>query len=155
MTTATQNTNDQNTNDQTLWRWAECARLLLIQVALDQSLITYKELWDELNEALDVPPAGLWRRNIGIILHRVATLNKHNEEPLLTALVVTKVEGRVSNRYAEAVLERYGYLSSEPLLHAATELVKIANWVAPLAAAVTNIADVVDFLSMAPEEEEE
>ena len=155
MTTATQNTNDQNTDDQTLWRWAECARLLLIQVALDQSLITYKELWDELNEALDVPPpAGLWRRHIGVLLHHVATLNKHNEEPLLTALVVTKVEGQVSNRYAEAVLERYGYLTSDPLLHAATELVKIANWVAPLATAVTNIADVVDLLSMAPEEEE-
>ena len=154
MTTATQNTNDQNTNDQALWRWAEGARLILMQVALDQSLITYKELWDELNEALDVPPAGLWRRNIGIMLHRVATLNKHNEEPLLTALVVTKIEGRVSDKYAEAILERYGYLSSDPALHAVTELVKISNWVAPLATAITNHAEAVDLMTMVPEEEE-
>ena len=147
-------TDNQNTNDQTLWRWAECARILLIQVALDQSLITYKELWDELNVALDVPPpAGLWRRHIGVILHHVATLNKHNEEPLLTALVVTKSEGRVSDGYAEGVRERYGYLTSDPVLHAVTELAKINNWVAPLATVITNVADIVDLMAMFPEEE--
>lgn len=154
MTTDNQNTYDQNTDDQTLWKWAEGARLILIQVALEQSLITYKDLWDVMNETIDAPPlAGLWRRHIGVLLHHVATLNKHNEEPLLTALVVTKSEGRVSDGYAEGVRERYGYLTADPVLHAATELVKINNWVAPLAIAITNVADIVDLMVVAPEEE--
>lgn len=155
MTTDNQNTYDQNTDDQTLWKWAEGARLILIQVALEQSLITYKDLWDELNETIDAPPlAGLWRRHIGVLLHRVATLNKHNEEPLLTALVVTKMEGRVSDGYAEGVRERYGYLTADPVLHAVTELLKISNWVAPLATSATGLAGLVDLMTVGPEEEE-
>ena len=116
-------------DEQRLQVWAEAARLLLAEVALEGKVITYKEMWDELL-ARDVGPApqGLWRRRIGTLLCRVAQLNRINDEPLLAALAVRKSTGEVSGGYEDGVQARYGYTPHSITHHARMERFKIARW---------------------------
>lgn len=112
-----------------LQMWAEEARLLLAEVALAGEVISYRDMWDELL-ARNVGPAprGLWRSRTGTLLYRVAELNRLNEEPLLTALVVQKVTSEVSEGYEDGVQARYGYTPSNITSHARMERMKIALW---------------------------
>ena len=116
-------------DEQNLQVWAEAARLLLAEVALEGKVITYKEMWDALL-ARDVGPApqGLWRRRIGTLLCRVAQLNRINDEPLLAALAVRKSTGEVSGGYEDGVQARYGYTPHSITHHARMERFKIARW---------------------------
>ena len=116
-------------DEQRLHVWAEATRLLLAEVALDGKVISYKEMWDALL-ARDVGPAprGLWRSRTGPLLYRVAQLNRLNEEPLLTALVVQKATGEVSGGYEGGVQARYGYAPHSITQHARMERFKIARW---------------------------
>lgn len=122
-------TNYPAENEQRLQVWAEATRLLLAEVALDGKVISYKEMWDELL-ARNVGPAprGLWRSRTGPLLYRVAELNRLNEEPLLTALVVQKATGEVSGGYEDGVHARYGYAPHSITQHARMERFKIARW---------------------------
>ena len=115
--------------EQRLQVWAEATRLLLAEVALDGKVISYREMWESLL-ARDVGPAprGLWRSQTGPLLYRVAQLNRLNEEPLLTALVIQKKTGEVSCGYEGGVQARYGYTPSSIASHARMERFKIARW---------------------------
>lgn len=100
-----------------------------MEVALKGETINYKMLWDTLAETLECPaPEGLWRRRTGTLMYRVSQLNKLNEEPLLSALVVLKETGEVSDGYKGGVEARYGYMPSDIELHAEAERLKIARW---------------------------
>lgn len=116
-------------DEQRLQVWAEATRLLLAEVALDGKVISYKEMWESLL-ARNVGPAprGLWRSRTGTLLYRVAQLNRLNEEPLLTSLVVQKITGEVSGGYEDGVQARYGYTPSNVTSHARMERFKIARW---------------------------
>ena len=113
--------------------WAEAARPILMDVARHGTTITYKELWDNIQATTAETPAGLWRRHIGTILGTVAELNRHNEEPLMVALVVLKDTGEVSEGYGYGVNARYGYVPANQVAHAAAERIKLYNWMAPTA----------------------
>lgn len=114
--------------------WAEAARPILMDTARRGTTITYKQLWNRIEETTTADaPAGLWRNHIGTILGIVAKLNLHNEEPLMTALVVLKQTGEVSEGYDYAVKVRYGYTPSDQDAHAAAERIKLYNWMAPSA----------------------
>ena len=114
--------------------WAEAARPILIDVARHGTTITYQELWNRIaaTTTADTPP-GLWRRHIGNILGTVAELNRHNEEPLMVALVVLKDTGEVSDGYGYGVNARYGYTPADQAAHATAERIKLYNWLAPTA----------------------
>ena len=114
--------------------WAEAARPILMDVARDGTTITYRELWDRIEAATTETPAGLWRHHIGTILGTVAELNRHNEEPLMVALVVLKDTGEVSDGYGYGVNARYGYTPADQAAHATAERIKLYNWLAPTAA---------------------
>lgn len=105
------------------------ARHQLIKVALKAETISYSELWDKLL-ASDAGPApkGLWRYRVGTLLYRVAKLNGKNHEPLLTALVVQKLTGEVSEGYEDGVAACYGYSPANITSHARSERIKIALW---------------------------
>lgn len=114
--------------------WAEAARPILMDTARRRTTITYKELWSRIEETTTADtPSGLWRNHIGPILGIVAQLNLHNEEPLMTALVVLKQTGEVSEGYDYAVKVRYGYTPADQDAHAAAERIKLYNWMAPSA----------------------
>lgn len=112
-----------------LQMWAEEARFLLAEVALKGEVISYREMWESLL-ARNVGPAprGLWRSRTGTLLYRVAQLNRLNDEPLLTALVVQKITGEVSGGYEDGVAARYGYSPTNIVSHARMERIKIALW---------------------------
>lgn len=112
-----------------LQMWAEEARHQLIKVALRSETISYSELWNKLL-ASDAGPApkGLWRYRVGTLLYRVAKLNGKNHEPLLTALVVQKITGEVSEGYEDGVAACYGYSPTNITSHARSERIKIALW---------------------------
>lgn len=114
--------------------WAEGARVLLIEYAKNGELVNYKKLWDELEETLECPaPEGLWRKRTSALLYRVAELNRINEEPLLTSLVILKTTNEVSDGYDDGVFARYGYMTDDFYLHAEAEQAKCFNWMAPSA----------------------
>lgn len=113
--------------------WAEAARPILMDVARHGTTITYKELWDRIEATTADTPAGLWRHHIGTILGTVAELNRHNEEPLMVALVVLKDTGEVSDGYGYGVNARYSYIPADQAAHATAERIKLYNWMAPTA----------------------
>lgn len=109
--------------------WAEAARLVLIEVAIKGETINYQKLWNELLTRDAGPaPRGLWRRRTSSLLYRVAKLNRLNEEPMLSALVILKETGEVSEGYEDGVQARYGYTPYSIAHHARTERLKIARW---------------------------
>lgn len=117
-------------DERRLWTWAEEAREILLDVAEAGETINYKALWDKLlATSYCEAPEGLWRRRTGTLCYRISTLNRLNEEPLLTALVVLKETGEVSGGYEDGVNERYGYIPSDFYAHARVERRKIARWV--------------------------
>ena len=117
-------------DEKRLWGWAELARELLLDVAERGEVINYKLLWDTLEAGGQAPtPRGLYRNRTGSLLFRVSHLNKLNEEPLLTALVVLKETGEVSEGYEDGAQVRYGYRPSNIAAHARVERRKIARWV--------------------------
>lgn len=114
--------------------WAEAARPILMDVARQGTIITYRDLWNriEATTTAETPP-GLWRHHIGILLANVADLNRRNEEPLMGALVVLKTTGEVSEGYDQGVSIRYGYMPADVTAHATAERIKLYNWMAPTA----------------------
>lgn len=114
--------------------WAEAARPILMDTARHGTTITYQELWNRIEATTTADtPSGLWRNRIGAILGTVAELNRHNEEPLMVALVVLKDTGEVSKGYEHGVNARYGYIPADQAAHAAAERIKLYNWMAPTA----------------------
>lgn len=120
--------------DPILDAWAEAARPILMDIARQGTIITYRELWNRIESTTtaDTPP-GLWRNHIGTILGIVADLNRRNEEPLMGALVVLKTTGEVSEGYDHGVNVRYGYIPADLTAHATAERMKLYNWMAPTA----------------------
>ena len=114
--------------------WADAARPILMETARRGTTITYRELWNRIEDTTPTDaPSGLWRRNIGSLLGAVAELNLRNEEPLMVALVVLKTTGEVAEGYDHGVNVRYGYVPADTSAHATAERIKLYNWMAPSA----------------------
>lgn len=117
-----------------LREWAEYARYILVQCAERGDTITYSALYDYLLVHMGKTSGPLmWRNWISLVLFDVAQLNRINEEPLLTSMVVFSISRDVSPEgYGHAVLVRYGDSPALPLMHAQIERTKAYRFFAPV-----------------------
>ena len=83
--------------------WAEQARARLVQTAqVYQSVITYKELAEAVQERTGIRTSVLTRKWVGEVLTLVAIDCGRRSEPILSALCVTQ-EGSVGDGYGETI----------------------------------------------------
>ncbi|TQF74860.1 hypothetical protein FK531_01940 [Rhodococcus spelaei] len=102
--------------------WAAEARRALIDVAGSyRSTTTYPELAETIQSASGVRTSNLLQNWIGKTLAKVALECSRRGEPLLSALCVSSVDGRVGDGYAKAVESTYGELPADVEWHAAEE----------------------------------
>ncbi|MGQ0824239.1 MAG: hypothetical protein ACT4OX_04255 [Actinomycetota bacterium] len=101
--------------------WAAAARPVLVELARRYgSLVTYKELSQELQETTGIRTKKLMHHWIGSVLGEVAHECASRKEPILTAFCV-QADGTVGPGYLKAVIDVYG---DEPIdldMHAAIE----------------------------------
>ena len=101
--------------------WAEVAREVLIVTAKHyHSVITYKELAEEVQQRTGVYTRSLLHNWIGKVLGRVASECGKRGEPILSALCVNQA-GSVGAGYGSAVLDVRGEVPGDPDDHAAHE----------------------------------
>lgn len=115
--------------------WAEVARHELIKSACQLKATSYRALHMRVLEyfpGTEKAPL-MWRRWIALVLGEVAELNKLNDEPLLTSLVIRTDTKEVSPEgYLYAVHVRYGYSPLYPALHAKDERGKCYAYFVPV-----------------------